>query len=223
MRTRLMTCTLSFVCLFACGTQDHGTHSTGDPSSGGAAATGGGSGGDPSSDGDPGGGKPGAPPIDIVFNEVADVGSPEWIEIVNPGQTALDLSNYAITDSVKKTNVPKVSDAMKFPAGTQIDAGGRIVILTSKKGATVGPHPKQECLPDGPDTCFFATFGVSATSGEALHLLAPDGAVITTTAVPKTASADAGGSTKETVCRIPDVTGEFTKCSPTPGQANRAP
>ncbi len=217
MRTRPTACTLLFMCLVACGTHEASTGSGGDPSSSGSAGAGAGTGGAAGSDGS------GAAPVAIVFNEIAAVGTSEWVEIVNPGPNVIDVSGYEIADSVKKTNEPKLADAMRFPPGTKIDPGGRIVILTSKKDATVGPHPKQECLPDGPDTCLFAAFGVSATSGEALHFLAPDGSVITTTAVPKTASADAGGSTTSTECRIPDVTGDFTRCAMTPGQPNRTP
>jgi len=161
--------------------------------------------------------------LNIVFNEVAAVGKSEWIEIVNPTQTVVDISNFSIADSSKGANSPKVAEAMKFPGGTKMDPGARIVILTSKKAGSVGPHSKAECLPDGPETCFFATFGVSATKGEVLHVLAPDNSVVTSTAIPKSASADAGGSTTETRCRIPDLTGDFTTCPPTPGQPNHAP
>ncbi|MDB4938447.1 MAG: hypothetical protein JWP87_5419 [Labilithrix sp.] len=161
--------------------------------------------------------------IDIVVNEVAAVGASEWIEIGNRGGAVIDVGGYSIAGSDKKTNAPKRSQAMKFPEGTKMAAGDHIVILTSKKGALVGPHPKAECLPDGPETCFFATFGVSATAGEAIHLLAPDGSIVSSTSVPKSAGADAGGSTTESKCRLPDFTGELTSCALTPGQPNRAP
>jgi Lamin Tail Domain len=159
----------------------------------------------------------------IVFNEVAAVGPSEWIEIANKGDVAVSLGNYFVADSDKTTGEPKKGNAMRFPEGTRMDPGSRIVILASKKNGTVGPHPKADCLPDGPDTCFYAPFGVSATTGESLHLLAPDGSVITSTAMPKTLSADAGGATTQTQCRIPDLTGDFATCAPTPGQPNRTP
>ncbi len=161
--------------------------------------------------------------LDVVFNEVASVGASEWFELANKGKATVDLGDYYVADSDKTTQEPKKRDAMRFPAGTTIAPGGRLVILTSKKNGTVGPHPKADCLPDGPDTCFFASFGVSATTGEPVHLLAPDGSVVTSTALPKKLSADAGGSTTETSCRLPDLTGDFAACAPTPGQPNRAP
>ena len=157
--------------------------------------------------------------LDVVFNEVAS----EWIELANKGKVAVDLGDYYVADSDKTTQEPKKRDAMRFPAGTSVGPGGRLLILTSKKTGTVGPHPKADCLPDGPDTCFFASFGLSATTGEPVHLLAPDGSVVTSTALPKKLSADAGGSTAETSCRLPDLTGDFAVCAPTPGQPNRAP
>lgn len=161
--------------------------------------------------------------LDIVLNEVAAVGSTEWIELANKGSNAVDLGNHFVADSEKTSNQPKKSDAMRFPAGTTLQPGQRILIMTSKSQGTVGPHPKADCLADGPDTCFYTSFGVSATNGEAIHVLAPDGSIVTSTATPKTLSADAGGSTNETQCRLPDLTGDFGKCAPTPGQANRAP
>ncbi len=161
--------------------------------------------------------------LDIVINEVAAVGPTEWIELGNKGQAAIDLTDLFITDSDKSTNQPKKSHAVKFPAGTKLQPAEYLLIMTSKNKGSVGPHPKAECLPDGPDTCLYATFGVSATSGEAIHILAPDGAVITSTPIPKSLSADAGGSTTETQCRLPDLTGELTKCAPTPGKPNHAP
>lgn len=177
----------------------------------------------------PGGDKTGSSPqantaaLDIVLNEVAAVGSTEWIELANKGSNAVDVGNYFVADSEKASNQPKKGDAMRFPAGTTLQPGQRILIMTSKSQGTVGPHPKADCLADGPDTCFYASFGVSATNGEAIHILAPDGAIVTSTTTPKTLSADAGGSTSETQCRLPDLTGDFGKCAPTPGQPNRAP
>ena len=161
--------------------------------------------------------------VDVVLNEVAAVGATEWIELANKGQVEIDIGDHFVADSDKTTNQPKKGDAMRFPVGTKVAPGQRILIMTSKNDGTVGPHPKSECLADGPDTCFYARFGVSATNGESIHILAPDGSIITSTATPKTLSADAGGSTTETQCRLPDLTGDFGKCTPTPGQPNRAP
>ena len=159
--------------------------------------------------------------LDVVFNEMAAVGSSEWIEIANKGTKPVALDGYFIADSDKSTGEPKKSDAMRFPAGTVLEPNGRILIVASKKNGTVGPHPKAECLVDGPDTCFYATFGLSATNGETVHFLAPNASVVTSTAIPKTLSADAGGNTSVSQCRVPDLTGDFASCAMTPGYPNR--
>jgi hypothetical protein len=207
----------------ACGGADSPSNGTQSGTSG--ARTDGGSGSSPGSSSS-GGSDAGAvttAALDVVFNEVAAVGSSEWIEIANKGDTSVDLGGYYIADSAKDTGEPKKSDAMQFPPGTTLPIAGRIVIVVNKKNGTVGPHPQADCIPEGPDGCYFASFGVSATSGESLHLLAPDGSIITSTAMPKTLGADAGGAANQTQCRIPDLTGDFVACAPTPGEANRTP
>jgi hypothetical protein len=159
---------------------------------------------------------------DIVVNELSAVGSAEWLELANKGSAAFDLSGYGVADSDKSTGKPKVTDAVHFPAGTTIEPGGRVVIVLSKaKGSTVGPHDKADCLPNGPASCFFATFGVSAANAESVHFLAPNDALIATTAYPTGVAIDP--QTDKTACRIPDLTGPFASCSPTPGSVNASP
>jgi hypothetical protein len=160
--------------------------------------------------------------VNVVFNEMAAVGSSEWIEIANKGSVPVTLDGYFIADSDKVTGEPKKNNAMQFPTGTVLQPQGRIVIVASKKKGSVGPHAKVECLPDGPESCFYAKFGLSATTGETIHLLAPDTTVVTSTSIPQSLSADAGGSTVESQCRVPDFTGDFAPCAMTPGAPNRA-
>ncbi len=160
--------------------------------------------------------------INVIFNEIAAVGSSEWIEIANRGDKAVTLDGHYIADSDKLTGEPKKKDAMQFPKGTVIEPRGRVVIVASKKSGAVGPHAKVECLPDGPESCYYATFGLSATTGETVHLLAPDTSIITSTPIPQSLSADAGGSTTGSQCRVPDLTGDFAPCPMTPGAPNRA-
>lgn len=204
--------------VLACGSSS----SSKDDARGGQAG-GGGSTANPVSGG--GGGGAGSAPAGaptIVFNEVLAVGSNEWIEVVNPGTQAIDVSNYAIAGSKKDSTEPKTGSAMRFPAGSVIDPGGRILIMTSKAEEDgVGPYTKEGCLPDGPDTCYWASFGVSATAGETLHFLAPDDSLIISTAIPMGVSAEAGASMSASQCRLPDLTGEFVPCALTPGQPNR--
>lgn len=233
MATRFTLCAVLVACVIACGTQASTSSSENEPSNGGdrandvsgGGATNGGGGGGTGGGGAGGGGRASGNGAAIVFNEVLAVGTTEWIEIVNPGSEAIDVSDYMIAGSDKKEpGSPKMKSAMKFPAGTTIQPGGRVLILTSRDSAEpVGPHAKESCLPDGPDSCFYASFGVSATMGESLHFIAPDETIITTTAIPMGLSADAGGSTSTSYCRLPDITGDFVVCALTPGQPNRAP
>jgi hypothetical protein len=206
--------------VLACGSSSSKDDSKGAQAGGG----GGGSTANPVSGGGGGGGGTAAPngAPTIVFNEVLAVGTSEWIEVVNPGTELIDVSNYAIAGSKKDSTEPKTGSAMRFPAGTTIEPGGRVLIMTSKaKEDGVGPYTKEGCVPDGPDTCFWASFGVSATAGETLHFLAPDDAIVISTAIPMGVSAEAGASTTASQCRLPDITGEFTACALTPGQLNR--
>jgi hypothetical protein len=158
---------------------------------------------------------------DIVINELSAVGTSEWFELANKGSAAFDLGGYGIADSDKTTGKPKTSDAVRFPSGTKLEPGGRIVVLTSKKDQPVGPYDKAACLPEGPASCFYAGFGISATNGESTHFLAPDDTVISTTAYPRSVTIDP--ATNKTACRLPDLTGPFALCNPTPGGVNAAP
>src|SRR5690606_36488073 len=135
----------------------------------------------------------------------------EWVEIGNAGDTEVDIGDYALADSDKATGKPNTAEAVRFPAGTKLAPGAHIVILVKQPpGSSVGPHPRAECLDPGPETCFWATFGVVASTGEALHLLAPDGAVLSSTPYPSaiTPSDEIG----QTVCRLPDLVGDLTTC-----------
>lgn len=193
----------------ACSSKDESTTTTAD---GGATSSSGSSGAT---------GNVPAGALEIVINEMAAVGSSEWIEIANKGSAAFDLTGFQLADSDKTTGEPKTADAMKFPAGASIAAGGKVLVLTGKKDQPVGPHPKAECLANGPDTCFYAGWGVSSANGEQVHLLGKDGAVIASTAYPRNVGIDVDAG--QTACRLPDMTGEFSTCKGTPGSANAGP
>jgi hypothetical protein len=50
------------------------------------------------------GGTPGLPPLPaitprVVINELQATGSPDWVELYNPGSTSVDLSGYSLTDN----------------------------------------------------------------------------------------------------------------------------
>jgi len=119
------------------------TYGAGDKGSPGAAnvACGGGSGedtGDTGSPTDPV--EPGplrAPTVgDLVFTEflpdpaAVDDGLGEWVEITNISPDPLDLSGHALSDTGR--------NMATFPAGTEVPAGGRLVVARSPDAAVNG-------------------------------------------------------------------------------------
>jgi hypothetical protein len=156
---------------------------------------------------------------DIVINEFASSGSTEWLELGNKGTTPFDLGGFGVCDTDKNTGQPKTKDALHFPPGTMLAAGGWLLVMTGKKGQAIGPYDTASCLP-GASTCFYASFGVSAGSGESVHFLAQDNSVVWSTPYPKEVAIPAK---TDTACRLPDFTGNFALCRATPGAANAAP
>lgn len=155
---------------------------------------------------------------DLVVNELRAVGTTEWLEIANKASSELDLGGYGIADTDKSTNGPKYTGAKRFPAGTKVAAKGYVLVLLSKSNAGQGVYPKDACLPESDATCFYAEFGVSAGSSEAVYLLDPQDRTISKTAYPTGIAVDA--ASPKTACRIPDMTGDFTACTASPGKVN---
>ncbi len=89
---------------------------------------------------------------------------PDWIEIHNPDATAIDLTNWYLTDSA--------SNRLKwrFPA-TTIPANGYLVVYASSKNRAVAGQP------------LHTNFSLSA-DGEFLALVMPDGATVVSSFTP---------------------------------------
>ncbi|MCA9151136.1 MAG: lamin tail domain-containing protein, partial [Planctomycetales bacterium] len=87
----------------------------------------------------------------------------DWIEIRNPGTTAQDLGGWYLTDT--KSNLK----LWKFPAGTNINAGGQIVVFASGKDTVYDVGGKSE---------LHTNFKL-AGDGEFLALVKPDGIATT--------------------------------------------
>ena len=66
--------------------------------------------------------------ISEVLYDPAGQDDKEFIELVNPTGTAIDLSNYSIGDAVNPTDF---EDVRRFPSGTMIAPGDTIVIATA--------------------------------------------------------------------------------------------
>lgn len=211
------------VLLIACSeAQPVGGGGEGAGDSGGSPAEGGAGAGQPSEGGNGDGGSPsegGSSATsmgtgDVVINEIdANV---DWVELYNKGDGAFDLGGLTLADS-DGAGGPKLDEAIIFPAGTTIAAGASLFIL-GKQDEIVGPgeqEPQTECAP-GTSPCFFAPWGLSDGDGDEIFLL-DDDRLVSSSAYPAAAAGEG-----ETWCRVPDGTGEFEVCTPTPGAANEA-
>jgi len=154
----------------------------------------------------------------VVFNEVRAVGD-DWIELKNVGTAAVDLGGLVLadTDTTVDGGAPRPSDGVRFPAGTSLAPGQYLLVVADL--ADAGSGAQMTCLgASGPMTCFHAGFGISASRGERLYLLESGGAVVASADYPANAVVDG-----RTWGRLPDGTGAFAACAPTPGSANTAP
>jgi hypothetical protein len=89
---------------------------------------------------------------------LAGVGSPDWIEIHNPGSTEIDLEGWHLTDDDQDP------DQWTFPAGAAIAPGAYLLVYASGLD-TVGSGGE-----------YHTNFGLS-DQGEYLALVQPDGTV----------------------------------------------
>lgn len=152
----------------------------------------------------------------VVVNEIS-ARDGDWVELGNPGPEPADLGGFGLCDSDSAGRC-NLLDALWFPVGTQL-AAGEFLLVVGDQLPEDGPGPHTACLADGgPSSCFYATWKVSASRGETVFLISPDGEVLTELTYPSEATV-AG----QTWGRLPDFTGEPTATAPTPGAANAAP
>ena len=166
------------------------------------------------SDGGGGGGKVDAPaenPGGVQINEISPKGE-EWLELVNASGSPKDLSGWIVADAEKDGGAPKIDEGLKIPDGTVLAPASYLVIVASSKDGG-GACPAPVGTP-----CLFAAFGISAKSGERLHLVRPDGSVATAVDLPPNAVALDG----ETWSRLPNGSGPFAIGAASPGAPNRA-
>lgn len=211
---------LSWICAFATGCAEAAATSEGgggDAGGGGTTAQGGGGSGAGGStaNGGSGGGTTGGSGS-VVINEIRATGD-DFVELYNPGDSAVDLSNFGVTDSLD-TGEPKLEEVARFPTGTSLGAG-KYLLIVAEQDAALGVGPHEECLPDGgPTSCFYSSWGISGSNGETVFLLSPSDEVVNEVAYPMDAVPD--GSTWG---KLPDGSGNFAENKPTPGEANEAP
>ncbi|MBS2017828.1 MAG: lamin tail domain-containing protein [Deltaproteobacteria bacterium] len=147
----------------------------------------------------------------VLINEL-DPGD-EWIELVNSGSAASDISGFSVADRDKDTGNPKLTEAVTFPSGTILSP--RSYLLVRGGGLDGG----KACPDGGQSYCFNAEFGVSRKNGETIYLLDPSKKTVGTVVYPP----DGGGD--GTWGRLPsgDPSGTFQPTRSTPGAANVAP
>ncbi len=157
-----------------------------------------------------GGGDPG--PALVVVNEIS--ATDDWVELVNLGPGAADLSGWVVADE-ETPGVPKLTEALTFPEDTSLEEGAYLLVVA--KVTDPMPGPQSDCLASGgPDTCYQAAFGISDGSGDGIYLLDADGVSIDEVTYPPGAAADG-----ESWARLPDGEGDFgVSANPSPGEKN---
>lgn len=148
----------------------------------------------------------------VLINEIdAD---DDWIELLNPGSTPVDISGFMLADSEKDGGAPKPSEGVLFPSGTVLAPGAYLLVQAG--GLEDGGVP---CPGDGVATCFNAEFGISHKDGETVYLLDATGGVAGSVVYPPSAAV-AGASWS----RLPsgDPSAAFASGKRTPGAANEA-
>jgi hypothetical protein len=96
------------------------------------------------------------PDNQTTVQDPADLKYEDWFELYNPGNAAIDLTGYTLTDDLLN------SDLWEIPAGTLIPAGGFLLVWADQNGTQNAPG------------VLHADFKLSA-SGESIGLFAPDG------------------------------------------------
>jgi hypothetical protein len=128
---------------------------------------------------------------DVIKDEHGE--ADDWIEIFNPGGTAVDLQGFRVADS---------SGTSQVIAGPLVVQPGGFVLLWADDS------PSQGAAHLG--------FKLGAKKGDALILTDPDGQALDSVSFSK-------GEGQSSYARYPDGTGAFAWCTvPTPGTSNGA-
>jgi len=187
-----------------------GNTSTSSSSSSGTTSTGTGGGGGSSTSSGSGGAS-----IDgLVINEID--ASDEWVELYNAGASTVDLGGLKIADYDDATQGPKVDEAMQFPSGTTLAAGEYLFVIGDITDPQPGPQTAN-CDP-GPTPCYHVAWKISGSGGDTIYILDEADVGALHQEYPPDAVADG-----QTYGRLPNGTGSFAACAPTPGAENAAP
>lgn len=100
---------------------------------------------------------------EINYNSSAENDAEDWLELYNPNDTPVDLSDWLITDS-------EIEDGYTFPENTQLQSG-EFLVLTKEESKFMEIHPDvQNVLGDLP-------FGLSS-AGELIKIYTADGTLV---------------------------------------------
>lgn len=154
-------------------------------------------------------------PAKIVINEMHAL-TEDWIEILNADTVDADLSGVGLTDK-NAMGVPDAIDAVRFTEGSKLAPGEFLIVVANMN--TAQPGVQTTCLmTGGPSTCYQAKWGISSTNGDKVYLLSPTDEVVDVATYPMGVVMDG-----QSYCRLPDGTGDFAPCLPTPAAKNAAP
>lgn len=135
----------------------------------------------------------------VLLNEI-DSGPADWVELINPGTEALDLSGYELRDNSDDHN-------WFFGAGSSIDAGERLVVDAFSVGADAAGAPLE----------FQAAIGIG--SADSVRLFDAAGTMLDNYSWNGHPSID-GSEAAASWARCPDAIGDFALARVTPGPAN---
>jgi len=129
---------------------------------------------------------------EVCFNEVGSDTTGEWIEIINTGSSAIDLTNYKIGDEEASGGTSLTEALFQFPSGASIGPGQiQIVAVSATRFFTVyGINPTYETAgTDGsvPDLTIYSTWdpdggqiNMSNTNDQAV-IVGPDDTLVDAT------------------------------------------
>ncbi|MGX5697955.1 lamin tail domain-containing protein, partial [Agromyces soli] len=138
-------------------------------------------------------------PGSVVLSEI-DSGPADWVELINPGDEAIDLSGYELRDN---------SDDHRwfFAAGTELAAGARLVVEASTAGVDANGAP----------LAFQDAIGIGGA--DSIRLLTPSAELVDSYAWTNHPAID-GSEAAASWARCPDGTGPWSLARVTPGAAN---
>ncbi|MCA9606110.1 MAG: lamin tail domain-containing protein [Myxococcales bacterium] len=150
----------------------------------------------------------------LVINEID--ANAEWTELYNGSSQPIDLGGYRICDA-DDTGAPRVDRASAFPEGFLLGAGEYIVAVEAATPMVGVIATGADC--DVGTRCLHTDWGISDAAGETVFLLnpSPDDSVAQMQVYPPMAAPDG-----DSYCRVPNATGDFAACTPTPEATNEA-